>query len=304
MEYHYFYKITNNINGKFYYGIHTTSNLEDGYLGSGKGIRLAIRKYGRKNFTKEILKFFDTREELSRYESENITEQMLSDKNCYNRKTGGDVFHLKGGHLSEETKRKISESNKGKVPSEETRQKMSESQKKRVREPFSEEHRKKMSEVRKGKPKSEETKRRLREKRKGGPPTVLGRVRVTNEIEDRFVLKENLQAFLDQGYRIGSSARSVANVTEAKKKKFVSKKGTTCWIHKENCERKIDVEQLEEFLNNGEGWGRGRYYRPSEEVKEQVRLKKKGKTPWNKGIPWPEEIRKKMRKPKKKHSQE
>ena len=30
--YHYFYKITNNINGKFYYGIHNTSNLNDNYI--------------------------------------------------------------------------------------------------------------------------------------------------------------------------------------------------------------------------------------------------------------------------------
>ena len=30
--YNYFYKITNNINNKFYYGVHCTNNLNDGYI--------------------------------------------------------------------------------------------------------------------------------------------------------------------------------------------------------------------------------------------------------------------------------
>jgi hypothetical protein len=48
----YFYKITKLVNGKYYYGIHSTNKLEDGYTGSGNAIKSAIKKYGRKNFTK------------------------------------------------------------------------------------------------------------------------------------------------------------------------------------------------------------------------------------------------------------
>ena len=59
-NYFYFYKITNNINNHYYYGVHCTDNLDDGYMGSGTRLHYAYKKYGMKNFTKEILKYFDT----------------------------------------------------------------------------------------------------------------------------------------------------------------------------------------------------------------------------------------------------
>ena len=53
---HYFYKITNLVNNKYYYGIHSTNNLNDGHMGSGKRITCAIKKYGIENFSFEIIK--------------------------------------------------------------------------------------------------------------------------------------------------------------------------------------------------------------------------------------------------------
>lgn len=47
------YKITNILNGKIYIGKDEFSNSE--YFGSGKLIKRAIIKYGKKNFIKEIL---------------------------------------------------------------------------------------------------------------------------------------------------------------------------------------------------------------------------------------------------------
>ena len=53
------YEITNKVNGKIYVGVHKTENLNDGYMGSGKNIKDAIKKYGIDNFDKKYLSIFD-----------------------------------------------------------------------------------------------------------------------------------------------------------------------------------------------------------------------------------------------------
>ena len=77
-------------------------------------------------------------------------------------------------HMSEETRRKISEAKKGRTFSEEHRRNISESHKGKKRAPFSEETRRKMSEANKGEKNpmygkhiSEETRRKISEAKKG-----------------------------------------------------------------------------------------------------------------------------------------
>lgn len=88
-RFNYFYKITNNINGHYYYGIHSTDDLDDGYMGSGTRLHYAYKKYGKENFTKEVLKYFDTYDDACEYESLIVNEVLLKDDNCYNVKLGG-----------------------------------------------------------------------------------------------------------------------------------------------------------------------------------------------------------------------
>lgn len=95
-KYNYFYKITNIVNGHFYYGIHSTDNIDDGYMGSGVAIKNAIKKYGIENFEKEILKFFETRKEASDYEEENVTMSLIKENDCYNVIPGGDKYPVNG----------------------------------------------------------------------------------------------------------------------------------------------------------------------------------------------------------------
>ena len=91
-QFHYFYKITNLLTQQFYYGIHSTDNINDNYMGSGTRLKIAYQKYGIENFTKEILKFFDTRKECADYEASVVTEQLINDKNCYNIIKGGEYY--------------------------------------------------------------------------------------------------------------------------------------------------------------------------------------------------------------------
>lgn len=79
------YKITNNNNGKHYIGKHKTKDLDDGYMGSGKAIKQAIKKYGIENFSKEIICVFNNVHDM------NLAEELLVNisTNSYNLKKGG-----------------------------------------------------------------------------------------------------------------------------------------------------------------------------------------------------------------------
>lgn len=85
----YFYKTENLVNGKYYYGIHRTNNIDDGYLGSGEIISKAIEKYGKELFKKIILEFFDTEEELFACEKRIVDANLIEDPNSYNLALGG-----------------------------------------------------------------------------------------------------------------------------------------------------------------------------------------------------------------------
>jgi hypothetical protein len=88
-KYHYIYKTTNLKNGKFYVGMHSTNNLNDGYLGSGTRLRRSIRRNGTQNFKLEILEFLPDRISLKFREKQLITENLLKDPMCMNLTLGG-----------------------------------------------------------------------------------------------------------------------------------------------------------------------------------------------------------------------
>ena len=261
-RYHYFYKITNNVNGKFYYGIHSTSDLEDGYMGSGTRLFRAIAKYGIESFTKEILQFFDSREEASLHESKIVNVDMINDPMCYNLRTGGDVARLPGGRISRESieKRQRTIKERQKDPEYVRRvfenrskacskpkpagfgEKVSKRQKGKKRPQFwgvpkSEEHRRKISESLRGRHLSEEHKSKLRKPKPGaqGKPKS----------------KEHIQKILETKRKNGTLRK-----TEEVRKKISEQRKGRIWLSKLKPDGKYTHKivfpgQEQEWLDRG-----------------------------------------------------
>jgi len=99
----YVYISTNLINGKQYIGSHY-GKINDSYLGSGRILLKAIKKYGNKNFKRKILEVCDSSLTLI-LEEKYIKEFDTLIPNGYNISPSGG--HGLGGRLSEETKRKL-----------------------------------------------------------------------------------------------------------------------------------------------------------------------------------------------------
>jgi hypothetical protein len=82
------YKITNLINNKFYIGVHQTNDVDDGYIGSGKALQAAYKKYGVDNFKKEIIQYCSNAEEMYLIEKE-IVQPFYKNNKSYNLMEGG-----------------------------------------------------------------------------------------------------------------------------------------------------------------------------------------------------------------------
>ena len=199
------YKTTNLINGRFYVGMHKTHKPDDFYLGSGKALKHAIKKYGRENFKKEILHVFKTFEEACEMEKQIVNKGFIENPMTYNMQTGGEAPYASP---SEETKEKIRQSNLGKKRSDKTRQRNREAnlgkklsketiEKMRKNKNFlgkshSEDSRKKISDSKKGKATwnkgkkcSEETKKKMSESSKGQyvSPETKEKLRLKSKIQ-------------------------------------------------------------------------------------------------------------------------
>ena len=113
-QYNYIYLITNKLNGKIYIGQHHSNKLNDKYFGSGKLILKAFQKYGKENFTKEILAYADTQEKLDYLERFYIRKYNSADINIgYNLAKGGQGAYGYGHPHTEEFKKTMSERMRG-----------------------------------------------------------------------------------------------------------------------------------------------------------------------------------------------
>lgn len=159
------YKATNKINGKSYIGqtVHSLRQRKHEHISAALSVRdatyfhRALRKYVDESFSWEILQECDTIEELNQLEIFYIGYYDVFGNNGYNLTVGGKSG-LVGFKHTDESKRKMSEAQKGKKLSEETKRRMSKAQKNKV---VSKETRRKISEGHKGSKLPEKVRRKI-----------------------------------------------------------------------------------------------------------------------------------------------
>lgn len=194
MSYGFIYITTNLISGKSYVGKRVIKNnkKDETYLGSGKILKQAIEKHGIENFSRVILEYCNSEEELIKNEENYIKLKNNLAPNGYNiskKGTGGDIIHEKnkqkvyeklskslkryhdeiqriepnGFRIPKDVRDKISKAHLGKKKSKEHSKKNSEAQKK------SEVIKKKCDSRRKNNKEwhTDSTRKKISEKRKG-----------------------------------------------------------------------------------------------------------------------------------------
>lgn len=203
-KYHFIYKTTNLLSGRYYIGMHSTNNLDDGYFGSGTRIRRAINKHGEENFKREILEFCETREELKSREEEIVNLNEITKVDCMNLKVGGY-----GGFTPEQQKLNNFKSQEVQKILKEVNPEWFEN----LLKNRSKGHKNSYDEGRReryyfhdwnGKKHSEDTKLKMSESSKGMGKgennSQFGKCWITNEIENKKIMKGEL---IPDGWRLG-----------------------------------------------------------------------------------------------------
>ena len=208
-KYHFLYKTTNLINNKFYIGMHSSDDLDDGYFGSGKIINYSVNKHGIENHQVEILEFLPSREELKKREAEVVNNELMANPLCMNLKFGGEggwdhinngsgIYQAIAGHLG------------GKSCWEQHREHLTEVTSKN----FAEARKSKKWDSKSflGKKHTEETKSKIREKcsenSKGENNSQFGTCWICNGKETKKIKKYDLDIWLNQGWYTGRKFNS------------------------------------------------------------------------------------------------
>ena len=213
-KYHYIYKTTNIINNKFYIGMHSTDNLNDGYLGSGKRLWFSINYHGKDNHKIEILEFCDDRETLKNREKEIVNKDLLNERLCMNLQLGGG-----GGILSKEHHQKMkkasSQYQKEKWKDQDYRDKI----KKIISENFKKGHIGRTKyDLFKGKKHTENTKLKISKSKKnkniGVNNSQYGTCWVSKDNKNIKIKKNELDQWLDKGWVKGKILISLSLLSE------------------------------------------------------------------------------------------
>jgi len=263
-KYHYIYKTTCILTNRYYIGMHSTDNIDDNYLGSGKRLWNSINYHGRENHKKEILEFFSNREELKLREKKIVDKELINDHYCMNLQLGGGGGFKNELHMIKTSKAGNDQFKKNMTDPEYRRifsQKMSEATKKsfelgkRVRSNFYDWT---------GKKHTEESKQKLSLIKKntgvGSDNSVWGMKWMNKETKNKMVRPEDINQYLSDGWNFGqyiSEERKLILRNSMKNTKKISK--PSCigrkWINKDGKNKRVLDNELNNFLM--EGWTLG-----------------------------------------------
>jgi hypothetical protein len=241
-KFHYIYKITCLKNNRYYIGMHSTSNLDDGYLGGGKIIKNSVKKHGKEAHRKEILEYLDNRELLKEREKEIINLDLLGDPMCMNIQPGGG-----GGIVNEHHLKKFCEAGnkefKKRLEDPDYRNKFVEKARRATIEKprgFILEPEKCGKGFSSGYKHNNLSKEKMKESHLGDKNSQFNKHWIFNEeLGTKRVGLDELDNYLKEGWVRG------------KKKKVGSKR---CWIyHKEHKPKKIQLSLLYKYV--ADGWG-------------------------------------------------
>ena len=205
-KYHFIYKTTNLLTGRYYIGMHSTDNLEDGYMGSGKRLRRSLNKYGKENHKVEILEFVSSREELIKKEKEIVSLNEIAKKQCMNLMAGG-----RGGFISDkQQKKRAIAANKALVKKLKTDKEFNDNFRKKITEGVIksyEKGRKINLPLFTGKKHTKKTKEKMRKSKLGyglgENNTQFGTCWITNGIINKKIKKEEFEHFSNKGWKKG-----------------------------------------------------------------------------------------------------
>ncbi len=255
-KYHYIYITTNIINEKQYIGDRSCNCLPENdksYIGSGRpAFNNAVKKYGKKNFKKEILEILESRKETHKAEEKYIK--------LYKTHISEDGYNISwaGGHgrindtLSVAIKEKISKSLKGRKFSKERRKNISDGLKNiseklsenRKGLKLSEETKRKISLKQKGKKLSNETRKKMSESKKGKPNYKL---RGKSPWNKDIPMEEDAKAKMIRN-STGVSRNKGGKLSEETKEK----------LRKSNLGKKQSKETIEKRMKTmGDVWNKG-----------------------------------------------
>ena len=219
-KFHYIYKITNRLNGKFYIGMHSTDNLDDGYFGSGTYITRSVNKHGKENHDFEILEHYFSREDLAAREKELITVQLLEDDQCMNLREGGNG----GWHFCNLSEEEISKRTWQWVKAHSEKMNSDSEYRERVSSRLSEAWQSRLQAGEKpfggkgttaflGKTHSEETKQKMRKpKNEGASNSQFGTCWITKDGSSKKISSLDLPIWINDGWTKGRKIKQFTNL--------------------------------------------------------------------------------------------